>query len=165
MEARALANMKAIQLHELVKGPDGLTVSDLPDLEPAKDKYLIKIHATATNFFDVLQIQGKHQQKPEFPWIAGNEMAGEILAQPTSPKSKPKFQVGDSIIGSALGTFATQIHVEEAALRAMPKGWSYAEASGLFTTAPTAYAALILRAQAKKGMTDEQKFSEASYIK
>lgn len=143
--------MKAIQLEELVKGPDELTISELPDLEPAPDKYLIKIHAAATNFFDVLQIQGKHQQKPPFPWIAGNEMAGEILAQPTSPKSNPKFQVGDKVFGAALGTFATQIHVEEEALRPMPKGWTFAQASGLFYTAPTAYAALILRARAQKG--------------
>ena len=146
-----LFNMKAIQLHELVKSPDGLTISELPDLKPAKDKYLIKIHAAATNFFDVLQVQGKHQQKPDLPWIAGNELAGEIVAQPTSPQSKPKFKVGDNVFGAALGTFATQIHVEEEALRPMPEGWSYAQASGLFYTAPTAYAALILRARAQKG--------------
>ena len=143
--------MKAIQLKELVQKPDDLKVSELPDLEPASDKYLVKIHAAATNFFDVLQVQGKHQQKPDLPWIAGNEMAGEVVAQPTSPESKPKFQVGDRVFGSALGTFATQIHVPEVGLRPMPEGWSYAEASGLFTTAPTAYAALILRAQARKG--------------
>ena len=143
--------MKAIQLHELVKGPDGLTVSDLPDLQPSPEKYLVKIHAAATNFFDALQIQGKHQDKPKFPWIAGNEMAGEVLAQPTSPQGKPKFQVGDKVFGSSLGTFATQIHVGEEGLRPMPKGWTFAEASGLFTTAPTAYAALVLRARAQKG--------------
>lgn len=143
--------MKAIQLKQLVKSPNELTVSDLPDLEPSPDKYLIKIHACATNFFDVLQIQGKHQQKPDLPWIAGNELAGEVVAQPTSPKGTPKFKVGDSVFGAALGTFATQIHVEEEALRPMPKGWSYAQASGLFYTAPTAYASLILRARAQKG--------------
>lgn len=143
--------MKAIQIEQLVKGPNELTVSDLPDLQPASDKYLIKIHAAATNFFDVLQIQGKHQQKPPLPWIAGNEMAGEVMAQPTSPKGSLKFKVGDKVFGAALGTFATQIHVEEEALRPMPQGWSYAQASGLFYTAPTAYAALILRARAQKG--------------
>jgi NADPH:quinone reductase len=143
--------MKAIQLHELVKGPDGLTVSDLPDLKPEPDKYLIKIHAAATNFFDVLQIQGKHQQKPPFPWIAGNEFAGEVLAQPTGSKTTPKFKVGDKVFGATLGTFATQVNVPEVGIRPMPKGWSYAEASGLFYTAPTAYAALILRARAQKG--------------
>ncbi|KAK3721703.1 hypothetical protein LTR37_002868 [Vermiconidia calcicola] len=143
--------MKAIQLQQLVKGPDELTVSDLPDLEPSSDKYLIKVHAAATNFFDVLQIQGKHQQKPPLPWIAGNEFAGEIVAQPTVTKSSSKFKVGGKVFGATLGTFATQVHVEEVALRPMPDGWSYTQASGLFYTAPTAYAALILRARAQKG--------------
>lgn len=148
--------MKAIQLEKLVKSPDELKVSDLPDLQPSKDKYLIKIHAAATNFFDVLQIQGKHQQKPPLPWIAGNEFAGEIVALPTVPKGSTKFKVGDRVFGAALGTFATQIHVEEEALRPMPKGWSFAEASGLFYTAPTAYAGLVLRARAQKGKPRKQ---------
>lgn len=145
--------MKAIQLQQLVKSPNDLSVSTLPDLSPTPDKYLIKIHAAATNFFDVLQIQGKHQDKPPLPWIAGNEFAGEVLAPPTGATS-PKFKVGDKVFGAALGTFATQILVGEAALRPMPKGWSFAEASGLFYTAPTAYAALVLRARAKKGEND-----------
>ena len=143
--------MKGIQLQQLVKSPNELTVSDLPDLQPAQDKYLIKIHASATNFFDVLQIQGKHQDKPPLPFIAGNEFAGEVVAQPTKPKGNPKFKVGDRVFGTVLGAFATQALVVEEALRPMPKGWSYVEASGLFTTAPTAYAALILRARAQKG--------------
>ena len=143
--------MKAIQLKQLVKSPNELTVSDLPDPQPSADRYLIKIHAAATNFFDVLQIQGKHQQKPDFPWIAGNEFAGEVVAVPTSPKVKLKFKVGDNVFGAELGTFATSVLVKEVDLRPMPKGWSYAQASGLFFTAPTAYAALVLRARAQKG--------------
>ncbi|KAF2101723.1 NAD(P)-binding protein [Rhizodiscina lignyota] len=142
--------MRAIQLHQLVKGPDELKVSDLPDLQPAKDKYLIKIHAAATNFFDVLQIQGKHQQKPPFPWTAGNEFAGEVVATPTGGKAN-KFKAGDKVFGATLGTFATQVLVEEEGLRPVPQGWSFAEASGLFYTAPTAYAALVLRARAQPG--------------
>lgn len=145
--------MRAIQLKQLVKSPNELKVSDLSDLQPSADKYLIKIHAAATNFFDVLQIQGKHQQKPDFPWIAGNEFAGEIVALPTSPKGKLKFKVGDNVFGAVLGTFATQALVVEEDIRPMPGGWSYVQASGLFYTAPTAYAALILRARAQKGLT------------
>lgn len=143
--------MKGIQLKQLVKSPNELQVSDLPDLQPAADKYLIKIHAAATNFFDVLQIQGKHQDKPAFPWIAGNEFAGEVVAVPSSSKGNLKFKVGDNVFGADLGTFATMILAGEEALRPMPKGWSYAQASGLFYTAPTAYAALVLRARAQKG--------------
>lgn len=33
----------------------------------------------------------------------------------------------------------------------VPEGWSYAEAAGLFITAPTSYGALVARAHVKKG--------------
>lgn len=51
--------MKAIQLTELVKGPQDLKVSDIPDPVPAPDQYLIAVKACATNFFDLLQIRGE----------------------------------------------------------------------------------------------------------
>ena len=146
--------MKVIQLPALVKGPDDLRVTTLPDLQPSSSKYLIKIHAAAANFFDNLQIQGKHQQKPPLPFIAGNEFSGEVLAVPTNGTNhgKPlRFKKGDRVFGAGLGAFATQILADEADLRPIPRGWSYLEASSLFYTAPTAYAALILRARAQKG--------------
>ncbi len=33
----------------------------------------------------------------------------------------------------------------------VPEGWSYEDAAGLFVTAPTSYAGLVVRAQVKKG--------------
>ena len=144
--------MRAYQLEKLVKGIDDLKIVEIPDFRPHPDKYLIKVHAAAINFFDILQIQGKHQQRPPFPWIAGNEFSGEILAVPTRARAEDlKFKIGDRVFGAGLGAFATMIQAPEADLRLVPKGWSYVEASSLFYTAPTAYAALILRAQAKKG--------------
>ncbi|KAJ9630188.1 hypothetical protein H2204_008693 [Knufia peltigerae] len=147
--------MRAIQLPALVNGPGELRVVALPDLKPHPTKYLVRIHAAAANFFDNLQIQGKHQQKPPLPFIAGNEFSGEILAVPTS---RPKdgggdwiFKRGDRVFGAGLGAFATLIQADQEDLRPVPKNWSYLEACSLFYTAPTAYAALILRAQAKKG--------------
>lgn len=158
--------MQAIQLSKLVSGPDDLRVVSLKGLQAEDDKYLVGIHATAINFFDGLQIQGKHQQKPPLPFIAGNEFSGEVLAVP-SKKSSPKFKVGDRVFGAGLGAFATQIQSLEEDLRPVPKGWTYRDAASLFYTAPTAYAALILRARAQKGMcspiTLEQSFRVTSY--
>jgi hypothetical protein len=39
-------------------------VTELPDPKPLPDQYLIEVHAAATNFFDILQIQGKYQNQP-----------------------------------------------------------------------------------------------------
>jgi D-arabinose 1-dehydrogenase-like Zn-dependent alcohol dehydrogenase len=43
---------------------DDLKVTDLPDPKPGPDEYLIEVHAAATNFFDILQVQGKYQHQP-----------------------------------------------------------------------------------------------------
>lgn len=37
---------------------------ELPDPKPSPDQYLIEVHASAANFFDILQIQGKYQNQP-----------------------------------------------------------------------------------------------------
>ncbi|KAF4969572.1 hypothetical protein F66182_17846, partial [Fusarium sp. NRRL 66182] len=79
--------MRAIQLSEYVKGPVDLKITDLPTPSPTSDKYLIEIHSAGTNFFDILQIQGKYQHQPPFPWISGMEFAGTILATPTASKT------------------------------------------------------------------------------
>jgi len=145
--------MRGIQVSEYVKGPDGLRITSLPDPTPTPDQYLITIHASATNFFDLLQIAGKYQHQPAFPWVAGAEFAGVVAKAPIalSTGKKPKYAVGDKVFGSAQGGYATLVCAEEERLRPVPKGWSFADAAGLFVTAPTSYGALVQRANIKKG--------------
>lgn len=136
-----------------IQGPEELKVSDLPDPVPKSNEYLIAIHAAATNFFDLLQIRGKYQHQPPFPWISGSEFSGVILKAPTSlPSGKtPKFKVGDKVFGASQGGYATRIVATEERLRPMPKGWSFFDAAGVFVTGPTSYAGLVTRAGIKKG--------------
>ncbi|KAH8596670.1 hypothetical protein B0O99DRAFT_651428 [Bisporella sp. PMI_857] len=142
--------MRGIQIKEYVKGPKDLKITDLPDPIPAPDQYLIAIHASATNFFDLLQIRGKYQHQPPLPWISGSEFSGTILSTPSSI-SKPRFKVGDKVFGAAQGGYATKVAAKEESLRIVPQGWSFTDAAGLFVTAPTSYAALVTRAGVKKG--------------
>lgn len=144
--------MRAIQLQALVNSIDELHISTLPDLPSSSTQYVIEVQATGTNFFDILQVQGKHQEKPKLPFNAGNEFAGVVLKVPEG-STKAKFSIGDRVFGAGLGAFASQIHADEEALRRIPDHWSSLEASGLFYTAPTAYSALTERAHAKAGMT------------
>ena len=137
-------------IHPYSQGPQDLTVSSLPDPLPSPDQYLIAIHATATNFFDLLQIRGKYQHQPPFPWISGSEFSGVVLSTPSSNPS-PAFQKGDRVFGAAQGGYATHVCATETALRPVPKGWGFVDAAGLMVTAPTSYAALVTRAGVKKG--------------
>jgi NADPH:quinone reductase-like Zn-dependent oxidoreductase len=47
-----------------LQAPHELKVTELADPKPSPDEYLIEVHAAATNFFDILQIQGKYQHQP-----------------------------------------------------------------------------------------------------
>lgn len=142
--------MKGIQITKYVKGPHELKVTELADPKPGPDDYLIEVHAAATNFFDILQIQGKYQNQPPFPWISGAEFAGIVLATP-SGSSSPRFPVGSKVFGATQGAYATKCVAKEVALLPVPEGWSFREAAGLFVTAPTSYGALVIRAGVKKG--------------
>ncbi|KAE9962770.1 hypothetical protein BLS_010028 [Venturia inaequalis] len=142
--------MRGIQITQYVKGPEELQVVELPDPVPSPSEYLIAIHATATNFFDLLQIRGKYQHQPKLPWISGAEFSGVVLKTP-APASNPKYKVGDKVFGSAQGGYATLITASEERLRPIPKGWGFFEAAGLFVTAPTSYAGLVQRAGIKTG--------------
>ncbi|KAJ9296942.1 hypothetical protein DTO271G3_4703 [Paecilomyces variotii] len=142
--------MRAIQVSQYVKGPLDLKVTELPTPSPSPDNYLIKIHSAGTNFFDLLQIQGKYQNQPPLPWISGAEFAGTVLATPTGA-STPKFKVGDRVFGASQGAYATHILAPEISLLPVPEGWSFEDAAGLFVTAPTSYGALVHRANVQPG--------------
>ncbi|KAK4196912.1 putative quinone oxidoreductase [Triangularia verruculosa] len=142
--------MKGIQVSAYVKAPGELKVTELADPKPAADEYLIEVHAAATNFFDILQIQGKYQHQPPFPWVSGAEFAGVVLATPSGSKN-PKFPVGSKVFGATQGSYATKCVAKEVSMLPVPKGWSFNQASGLFVTAPTSYGALVLRAGVKAG--------------
>ncbi|KAI1499047.1 hypothetical protein F5X99DRAFT_411518 [Biscogniauxia marginata] len=144
--------MRGIQVTEYVKGPKELKVTDLPDPTPAPDQYVIEVHAAATNFFDILQIQGKYQNQPPFPWVSGAEFSGVVLSTPSNPgSSPPRFPVGSRVFGGSQGAYATRVCAAEHQLLPVPAGWSFADAAGLFVTAPTSYGALVLRAGVKPG--------------
>lgn len=144
-------------------------MTDLPDPKPGPDEYLIEVHAAATNFFDILQIQGKYQHQPReythtnlpvpqdissrvaaFPWVSGAEFAGIVLATPSGSKN-PKFPVGSKVFGATQGAYATICTAKEVSMLPVPQGWSFREAAGLFVTAPTSYGALVIRAGVKAG--------------
>jgi NADPH:quinone reductase len=127
-----------------------LKVTELPDPVPGPNEYLIQVEASATNFFDILQVQGKYQHQPPFPWTAGMEFAGTVLSTP-SGSPHPKYPVGSRVFGASQGGYATRATAPEASLRPQPKGWSSTEAAGLFVTAPTSYGALVVRAGVKQG--------------
>jgi NADPH2:quinone reductase len=148
-QGKSFVSARNSRANKYSKGPEDLKVVDLPNPTPSPTEYLIAIHASATNFFDLLQIRGKYQHQPAFPWVAGSEFSGVILQAPST--GSPKYKVGDKVFGASQGGYATHITCTEERLRPMPEGWSFFDAAGLFVTGPTSYAGLVVRAGIKKG--------------
>ncbi|KAK6520353.1 hypothetical protein TWF506_000625 [Arthrobotrys conoides] len=144
--------MRGIQISQYLQSSahvGQLSPVHLADPLPKEDQYLIAIRASATNFFDILQLQGKYQHQPPLPWISGSEFSGYVLKTPS--KGTPKYKVGDRVFGASQGSYATRICASETLLHKIPDGWSYEDAAGLYVTVPTSYAALKLRANLKEG--------------
>lgn len=57
--------------------------------------------------------------------------------------------MGDRVFGASQGGYATRISACEEKLRPVPQDWTFLAAAGLHVTAPTSYAALVLRAGIK----------------
>ena len=67
-----------------------VTLADVPVPRRGPGQVLVRVRAAALNFPDLLMTRGAYQFKPELPFIAGIEMAGEVIAaDPDSP-----FQAG-----------------------------------------------------------------------
>lgn len=117
---------------------------------PKKNEVVVEVHAASLNFFDILQLQGKYQTQPPFPWVPGFEFAGVIAKDSPIPKSC-SLQPGDRVFGGAQGAYAERVAADWRQLIEIPEGLSYEQASGLFITYPTSYLALAIRGQVQEG--------------
>src|SRR5450432_1546654 len=82
--------MKAWRVHAWGE-PESMTLDEIEKSDPPAGQVRIRNHAAAMNFFDILQIQGKYQVKPPFPFTPGAEVAGIVDA------------VGDGVRGIGAG--------------------------------------------------------------
>src|ERR1700735_5849036 len=76
-ESEDLQTMKAWRVHAWGE-PEAMSFEDIPMPEPGPGEVRIRNHAAGLNFFDILQVQGKYQIKPPFPFTPGAEVAGIV---------------------------------------------------------------------------------------
>jgi NADPH2:quinone reductase len=69
--------MKAV-LCKSLNGPDALEVADVPAPVPGDGEAVIDVSAASLNFFDMLMLRGKYQNRPDLPFSPGGEVAGKI---------------------------------------------------------------------------------------
>ncbi len=113
----------------------------------------IRVHAAAVNFFDLLQIAGTYQVKPDLPFIPGAEVAGEVEAAP--PGSG--FDVGDRVLavvsqdGLHRGGYAEATHADPDAVVKIPDSMPFVEAAAFLINYQTGWFGLHRRAHLQAG--------------
>ncbi|KAF9907242.1 hypothetical protein BX616_000496 [Lobosporangium transversale] len=141
--------MKAILIEKALTSVDQMAVQTVPDPVLKEGEILIDVKAAGLNFFDILQVQEKYQVKLPYPYIPGAEFAGVITQ--IHPDAKTSYKVGDRVFGSTQGCYTEKLACDPKSLLPIPGNLSFEQASGLFITYPTSYAALVERAHLKAG--------------
>jgi NADPH:quinone reductase len=143
-------SMKAVRCHEYGP-PESLRFEDIDAPKPGQGETLIEICATGLNFPDTLQIQGKYQFQPPFPFIPASEVAGIVreLGSDTSG-----IAVGDRVMAMVgIGGMAEYVCAPVAALDRIPVGMDMPSAAGFNMVYGTSYHALKQRADLQPGET------------
>ncbi|MGD9526523.1 NADPH:quinone oxidoreductase family protein [Pseudonocardia sp.] len=145
--------MRGWRVHELGEPGDVLTWhSDLPDPAPGPGQVLVRVHAAACNFPDILVCQGRYQERPELPFTPGLEIAGEVVAAGEGARFAP----GDRVIGwppMGQGGYAELVVLDADATLPWPDGMAAAQAAGMLITYQTGVCALHHRGQLREGET------------
>lgn len=139
--------MRAVVCHRYCP-PEDLVIDDVPDPVPGPGQLLVRVHAAAVNFPDVLLIAGKYQVRVPVPFTPGFELAGEVVAAGDGASFGP----GERVFGSVMtGAFAEQALLDPGSASRMPDSVDFAEAAAFGVTYRTAYHALRSVAQVAEG--------------
>lgn len=118
--------------------PEELALAEVADPVPAPGQLLVRVHAAAVNFPDVLFIAGKYQIKIPPPFIPGNEIAGEVVAIGNGVTTT----LGQRVFGTTFGAFAELAVLDATTAAPVPDGVDFASAAAFGVTYRTAYHAL-----------------------
>ena len=116
---------------------------------PGPGEVRLRNHAAAVNFFDILQIQGKYQVKPPFPFTPGAEVAGVVNAV---GEGVTEWREGDAVLAIPEGGgFAEQTVVHQSKVFRLPDGMGWAQAAAFPVVYHTSWFALRDRAKLAPG--------------
>ena len=133
--------------------PDGLRFEDIDGTALPDGLVRIRVQASAVNFFDLLQIAGLYQVKPDLPFVPGAEVAGEVEAAPSSSGFRPGDRVLAMVAQDGLhrGGYAEVTHADPDGVLKIPDSMSFVEAAAFFINYQTGWFGLHRRANLQPG--------------
>lgn len=143
------ARMPALVLHELGENFAGCRLQDIAVPMPGSGAVLIKVHACAVNFVDLLMTRGAYQQKPPLPFVPGSDISGTVVALGDGVAG---FAIGEEVVASHLGGgFAEYASIPATQVTLKPKNLCFTAAAAYGSAYLTAYVALVRRARLEPG--------------
>jgi len=119
------------------KGLAGLELGEAPCPEPKDGELLVRVDAAALNYADLLMMDDRYQVRPERPFVAGQELAGTVVAAGQGAG----FAEGDQIASKVVyGGFADYAIVRADMAMRVPAGFSPEAAAAL----PIAYTTALI---------------------
>ncbi len=129
--------------------PEEMALAEIPIQEPAAGEIRIANRAAGLNFFDILQIQGKYQVKPPFPFTPGAEVSGVIDAIGDGVMG---LNVGERVLAMPMGGAFAEYSIAPAdRVFRMSDGMDFPEAAAMPIVYQTSYFALTKRAALQNG--------------
>ena len=142
-----MSKMRAWRVREFCE-PEDMAFETLALPEPGPGEALVKVHAAALNFFDILMIQGKYQVKPGFPFTPGCEFSGEVVE--TGPGSS--WKIGQRVAAQPnWGAFAEFALVDDLNANPVPDNVAMDLAACVPVVYPTGHIALGRRGGLRAG--------------
>jgi NADPH:quinone reductase len=128
---------------------DELELAEVEAPRAGPGEAVVRVEATALNFFDTLIIAGKYQHKPPFPFSPGAEFAG--IVESVDP-GVTDVAPGDRVMGySGWGAAREIVSIAAERLVRIPDRLSFERAAGLTVTYGTTLYALRERAALRRG--------------
>jgi NADPH2:quinone reductase len=125
--------------------------ADVATPEPGPAQVRIRNHAIALNFFDLLQIQGKYQVRPGFPFTPGAEVSGVVDAVGSEVTT---LEEGDRVMAMTTGGGYCQYSIADSYRSfEIPEKMGWNEAAAMPIVYHTSWFALQKRAALAEGET------------
>ena len=119
--------------------------------EPGDEEVCVKVKAIGLNFADIFAIFGLYSATPKGSFIPGLEYSGEIISVGNKVKN---FKIGDHIMGvTRFGGYADHVIADQHYITRLPEGWTFEEGAAFIIQVFTAYYALVVLGDIKRGQT------------
>jgi NADPH:quinone reductase-like Zn-dependent oxidoreductase len=143
--------VRALVLHKHGPPERALEIRDWPEPSPREGQVLIDVRAAGINFADLMARVGLYPDAPKTPCVMGYEVAGTVAAVGHGVDG---YAVGDRVAAAThFGGFAERAAADVVNVFRLPETWSVEQGAAVPVNYGTAYAALVMFANVRKGET------------